>query len=134
MTSAPHPLPAAVGRTERALSAVLLAALEGTLVAGSDEWVALNALAGGPDDPDAAVRTALRDAPDRGRATLGALRGKGLVDGDGRLTDDGRAAVAQVRSRVAPATHRLVEGLPEADVATTVRVLDAVRERAASAS
>lgn len=130
MTGAPHPLPSVIGRTERALSAVLLDALGGTPVAAGDEWVALNALAGGTDDPAAAVAAALQGAPGQARAALEALHGKGLVTGDGHLTDDGLAALAQVRSRVAPRTHLLVEGLPEADLATAVRVLDAVRERA----
>lgn len=113
-------LPTVIGPTENALRALLRHTLGPTGIATYEQWVVLNVLdAGG--EPSAMFDGA-----------WGELRRRHLVDG-ADLTDAGRAALAHGRRLVAARTATLVDGIDDADLATTVRVLDVVRERAEAA-
>jgi DNA-binding MarR family transcriptional regulator len=109
--------------------------LEQSAVDGYDEWVALNTLDGTHASADAVDEIARVLATGRavaGRA-LDTLVGKGLVTVDregARLTASGRALLTDLRAMVGKATHRLVDGLDDAELTTTLHVLDHLRDAA----
>ena len=138
MTPTPRPrtLPTVIGPTENALRALLVRLLAATPLGSYEQWAALNlADRGAGDEPALVGAVADGLATDVSTATgvLRALGDTGLldrVDGTWRPSPAGAALLTRVRAHVAEATARVVDGLPEADVATAVRVLDHVRERA----
>jgi len=135
MTITPHPLPAAVGRAERALRARLLDILGGSPLRRPEEWIALNLVAGRTPSDDAvgAVGGSAAIAREEAVPLLDDLVHRGLLTGGAGgygLSDDGSALLATLRPRVAGTTRRLLDGLAPQDVAVAVRVLDEVSSRA----
>ena len=131
MTTQPS-LPAVIGATENALRELLLTTLASTEIASYSEWVVLNAVsAAGTDAPSGQWRNetarALKTAV---RPIEAALRERGLIVGETQLSDSGVEALAAARRGVGTATASLIEGMNEADVAATRRVLATVRDRA----
>ncbi|MFD7135811.1 MarR family transcriptional regulator [Streptomyces sp. NPDC059894] len=92
--------------------------------------------ADGPLAPDALVAQvtgALKTDPGDVRATIGELRGRGLLSADGPLigpTEAGRELIATVTAETSEATARIWAGIPAEDLAAAGRVLALVTERA----
>ncbi len=131
MTTQPS-LPAVIGATENALRELLLTTLASTEIASYSEWVMLNAVsAAGADASSGQWRhetaRALKTAVGPIEA---ALRVRGLIVGEAQLSDSGVETLASARRGVGTATASLIEGMNEADVAATRRVLATVRDRA----
>ncbi|MDG4824315.1 hypothetical protein O7635_20890 [Asanoa sp. WMMD1127] len=124
-----------LGRTEKALNAILERELAGI---GIDEpqWVALTlTVTGGPAAPDAAARRvaeALKVPVAEGRRRLDELVAAGLVRLDETVaaTDEGVARWHRVRAAIGPIQQRLWGDLPAADLDAAGRVLDTVLGRA----
>lgn len=136
MTTSARPLPMVVGRTENALRALLMRSLEGTQLAGYEEWVALNLVdgrtEGGVDVLDSVCRQL---GLDRGRAALllDALVARGLVTCERTsyaVSRDGSTLLATLRPAVAGVSRRVVEGLLVEDLDVAIRVLDRLRVEA----
>lgn len=140
-TSTVRSLPAVVGRTENALRALLLRTLDGTPLAGYEEWVALNLVdrqpthegEGETGDVVDAVRRPLGLDRERAGLLLQALVTRGLLTADDAshaVTPDGARLLASVRPAVAEMTRRVTEGLRGQDLAVAIDVLDHLSARA----
>ncbi|MBL7257459.1 MarR family winged helix-turn-helix transcriptional regulator [Paractinoplanes lichenicola] len=133
--------PQLIGRTEKALNALLDRELAGTGLT-EPQWVALTlaVLAEGtlpPASLAARVAEALRVAEPVAREHLVALAGAGLVVTTADLTvaptDRGLEVWKSVRAATSRITESLWGDLPTADRETTARVLSAVLTRAGAA-
>jgi hypothetical protein len=127
-------LPQVTGPTERALGALLDRELLDSRVPGFLGWVAMN-LADAAT-PGTSLRAQLERATQCGTQNAGAvitqLVALGLLESHGALTTHGAAELGSVRERVSATTQRLVAGLAEDELSTTIHVLDHVRDRAES--
>ncbi|HYB28863.1 MAG TPA: hypothetical protein VEF89_19780 [Solirubrobacteraceae bacterium] len=125
-------LPQVTGPTENALRALLNRQLTSSRIPDYLAWVCLNFSAG---SGSRATLEAMLDAetkcgPEAATAAVEQLVAFGLLVNDGHPTPDGQAELAAVRRRVQITTAKLVAGVSEQDIATTILVLDHVRERA----
>lgn len=138
MTPPPRSLPSAIGGTENALRALLELVLEHSGIDGYDEWVALNIVdrtRSTTDAIDEIARALATSRTEAGRA-VDALVGKRLVTvlrDSSEPSASGRALLAELRARIGEATRGLVDGLDDADLETTLRVLDHLRDAATRA-
>ncbi len=128
-------LPQVVGPTENALRALLVRELAGSPVPDYRSWVCLNVAAEAVPRRDLEERLArdVRSSDAAAREMVDRLVALGLVGPAGGLTNAGRELLADLRARIGGTTARLMEGIPEADAATSVRVLDALRHNAEAA-
>lgn len=130
--------PQLIGRTEKALNALLERELSGTGVA-ERQWVALNLTDGAlPSDRLAArISEALRIDAAAARELLAELIAAGLVHEAAartiELTGKGRSLQRGIRSATASLTEDLWGDLPDDDRATAARVLNVVLTRAGAA-
>lgn len=129
---------ALIGRTEKALNAILDRQLAGTGIS-EPQWVTLTLAVVGGGDLDrnelvGRVGAATRFTPAAVHERIGELAAAGLLrdGGDGRIrvTDQGRARWTQVRAAIGPITERLWGDLPAEDLAVAGRVLSTVLDRA----
>ena len=129
-----------IGRTEKALNAILDQQLRGTDLT-EPQWVALTiaVVSGGTIDRATLVRRAagaLKTSDTDAQARIDELVTAGLLeapDGDDALaavTDTGRQFHRRVRAGVAEITERLWGDLPDDELAVAGRVLGTVLERA----
>ena len=125
-----------IGRTEKALNAILDRELRGTGLT-EREWVtlALTAISGGGPREAMIARLdgALKTGPADAESKFAGLAGRGLIDHHGdsiALSDEGRGLHARVSGRVAEITGRLWGDLPAEDLETAGRVLGTVLARA----
>ena len=124
-----------LGRTEKALNAILYRELAGTGLTEPD-WVTLVLASiddGGPRSALVArLAGAFKTAPADAEAQVGAVVARGLIAGDREiaLTDEGRALYRRLSGRVAEITAQLWGDLPTADLETAARVLETILVRA----
>lgn len=137
MTRRP-PLTRSIGTAERHLQALLRSRLAGAGLAFPD-WVVLTHLHTGQGVPEVSLTAALTAGKVVEAAAVGArvqgLAGRRLIargEAGWRLTEAGRATFLPLRAAVAGLTEELESGIPEADIATTHRVLTLLAERAAA--
>ena len=126
-----------VGRTEKALNALLERSLSGTGVT-EPQWVALTlTMTAGDADPAARVAHALRVDEPTARRRLAELAAAGLVQpapgGALEPTALGRILWNNVRTETAAIADSLWGNLPEGDQEAAARVLNAVLARADAA-
>lgn len=128
-----------IGRTEKALSAILARELRGTPL-DERRWIALTLASAGDGEGAAdgaqlerrlagALRTDAADA----RAHLRALASEGLVDDSGArvtVTEAGRRLQDGIRAGIGRITDRLWGDLPADDLSAAARVLATVLARA----
>lgn len=127
----PRPLPTVIGSTENALRALLTATLSTTRIDGYAAWVVLNAASGAPGgDWRSATADALKVPTSVVDDVIERLRGDGLVDDAGGLTDDGTRELDAARAAVARATSGLVAGIDEVVQERVRRTLDQIRHNA----
>lgn len=124
------PLPAAVGRTENALAALLTHTLRGTPVHDPHGWAYLNLAATGA--PHAQIATGLGLDPHELARTETALLAHGLLTAPGTVSAHGHETLAAARPLVAARTARLCEGIAEDHQLIARQVLDALRANALS--
>jgi len=136
MTTPPALTGQDIGQAARATNAILeiLLAETGTPFT---TWVALNVLAtsGSPQPRDALLQrltSGLKIAEDIAQAAVADLVSRGYASEQAvlDLTTEGGALHGRIRTGIARITERLYGGLPEADLATTRRILGIVTERA----
>jgi DNA-binding MarR family transcriptional regulator len=132
------PLTQFIGRTERTLRPLMdrvLARTGGTF----PQWVALNFTAVNGDSIDrgpliAGITTALQIDEPAAEATIAELGHEGLLEtapgSPVALSDAGRQRYAAIRAAIDQTTAPLFADIPEADLATTQRVLTTIAERA----
>lgn len=137
MTSSP-PLTRYVGTAERTLQALLETEL-GRAGLSFPEWTVLTFLnsagALAREQLAAALASGLIAGRKEADALIGAMIGKGLIAaGDGGLSIAvaGAEIYLPVRKAVESITTGLTEGIPEVDLATTRRTLEALTRRAAA--
>ncbi|MBU2664912.1 hypothetical protein KOI35_15525 [Actinoplanes bogorensis] len=119
--------PQLVGRTEKALNALLMRRLAGSGVS-EPQWVALTLTATGGNEN---LAEALRVDEAAARAHVDALIAAGLADASGtKATEDGMRLWRAVRAETAELTAKLWGDIPEADQATAARVLNTILTRA----
>jgi hypothetical protein len=126
-----------IGRTERALAAILDRQLEDTGL-NTLEWVTLTVLlAGGgsvhPDQLIGRVAGARKVSETEVQAHISRLAAAQLLDADQtelRITDSGRRLHGEIQSAIGVITERLWGDLPAGDLATAGRVLETVLTRA----
>jgi len=127
-----------IGRTEKALNAILDRQLAGTGIT-EPHWVALTltVISGGTATGDtlfARISDALKVDEATARQRITELTAADLVrtttDGTVEATEEGKAQWSQVRSAVTHITQQLWGDLPEADLAVAGRVLNTVLTRA----
>ncbi|HEX5332201.1 MAG TPA: hypothetical protein VFW79_06120 [Cellulomonas sp.] len=134
--TSPRSLPAVIGPTENALRALLLRLLAATPLDSYEQWAALNLVDRTPGADQAligAIGAGLVIDDADARAVLHSLAGTGLlhrVDDTWQVSPTGAGLLSRERRRVAEATGRLVDGIPDTDLVTAVSVLDQVRARA----
>ena len=135
MRPTPRTLPAVIGSTENALRALLEQSLTPTPL-DYQGWVTLNLVDRGPGDQATLVpalsSTLGIDVPTAG-TVLRSLEARGfLAVGEDcwHLAPRGTELLGELRVRVGAASARVLEGIPDTDLATATRVLDQVRERA----
>lgn len=119
--------PQLIGETEKTLNALLQRVLDGRLT--ERQWVTLRVAATLGDDDDLAAAVAERahfaDAP----VLVTGLTRDGLL-AQGRLTDAGRALVAELQDEIAALVAPVWGDLSAVDVDVTGRVLNTVLARA----
>ncbi|XVV17059.1 MarR family winged helix-turn-helix transcriptional regulator [Actinoplanes sp. CA-131856] len=121
--------PQLIGRTEKALNALLDRELAGTGVT-EPQWVVLTLTVVRPGDL-APIREALKADEPTTRGHLEHLAAVGLVDPVAiEATPAGRALWERVRSTTTALTADLWGDLPEADLLAAARVLNAALTRA----
>jgi hypothetical protein len=113
--------PPLIGRTERALNAILARELGGTGLSSSG-WVRLKRVSGAPGIAQTEFGAEVEDLIEAGFL---ARDGVEVVP-----TDKARELQARVGARVGEITARLFGDLPEADLATAGRLLGTVLARA----
>ncbi len=119
-----------IGRTEKALNAILDRQLAGTGVT-EPEWVALTlAATAPPGELTGRISEALRVDEDAARARLAELTAAGLLQANLEPTDEGLALWRDVRARTAGIGESLWGDLPGDDRAAAARVLNTVLDRA----
>lgn len=119
--------PQLIGETEKTLNALLRQVLAGRLT--EPQWVTLRVsllLAEKVDSDDELVTevTARAHFTDAG-SLVAELKHRGLLE-EGKLTQAGRALVAEVQTEIANLTGPIWDSLPSADVAVAGNVLNAV--------
>jgi hypothetical protein len=119
--------PQLIGETEKTLNALLQIVLDDAALT-EPEWVTLR-VASQAEGGDLAATVAERAHFANASELVTRLTERGLLR-DGRLSLDGRNLLDSLQSRVATMTAPIWHGLPEADVATTARVLNEVLTRA----
>ncbi|TDC37404.1 MarR family transcriptional regulator [Micromonospora sp. 15K316] len=125
-----------IGRTEKALNAILDRQLAGTGIT-EPQWVTLTLTAAGGGLPTGTiverVRAALKVDEARAREHLTELTAAGLLRttpaGAVEATERGRAQWSAVRAATSLITQRLWGDLPEEDLAAAGRVLNTVLAR-----
>ncbi|WP_328470958.1 winged helix DNA-binding protein [Actinoplanes sp. NBC_00393] len=126
-----------IGRTEKALNAILERHLAGTGIT-EPQWVALTlTVTSGGTLPEAAVVDRIRQAQQVDAATaaerVAELTAAGLVrtaaDGTLAATERGTAQWSSVRAATGRVTEQLWGDLPEAELAVAARVLNTVLTR-----
>ena len=118
-----------IGRTEKALNALLARALTGTGLT-EPQWVVLTlTVTADGADPTARIAHALRTDEPAARRRLTELADLGLTRGS-EPTERGHAVWHEVRSRTTRTTDELWNDLPEADRRAAARVLNTVLARA----
>ena len=122
--------PQLVGRTEKALNALLAEALVGENLVES-QWVALRLAdrSDGSQELAALVHDATY-APDSG-VVVDSLIARGLIR-DGRLSASGRATMATIERRIEELTSEIWRAVEPADRAAAERALNTVLEVARS--
>jgi hypothetical protein len=126
-----------IGRTEKALNAILDRHLAGTSLT-ERQWMTLTltVAAGGAIDRDqlvGRVAAALKAREAEADALIGELAADQLLDGHGpqvTATHAGRQLHGRIRAAVAEITERLWGDLPVENLATAARVLNTVLTRA----
>ncbi|HTF09459.1 MAG TPA: hypothetical protein VK659_14930 [Asanoa sp.] len=123
-----------IGRTEKALNAILERQLAGIGIA-EPQWVALTlTVTGGGSSLVARVSEALKVSESAARSRVAELEAAGLVRttaaGAVEATEEGAARWGTVRAAVGPITQSLWGDLPAADLVVAGRVLDTVLARA----
>lgn len=127
-----------IGRTEKALNAILDRQLAGTNLT-EPHWVTLTltVISGGTLTGEALAERAagvLKADRPTVRARLDDLAAAGLVhtaaDGVVTATDQGRTLWGAVRAEIEKLTHELWGDQPEEDLATAGRVLNTILDRA----
>jgi Mn-dependent DtxR family transcriptional regulator len=125
-----------IGRTEKALGAILLRELEGTGLS-EPQWVTLSLTAitaGAPrDEQIARLAGVFKISPGAAARRLADLAARGLVSDRGdsiELTDAGGVLYGRIRSRIDEITTGLWGDLPTEDLETAGRVLGTVLARA----
>jgi DNA-binding MarR family transcriptional regulator len=139
MSATAH-IPRLIGRTERALVALMgpvLASTGGTF----HEWVVLNltAVSGGPIERTqlrARVTDALKVDDATVEAAITELAAAGLLETVAgsvvALSDSGRGRYARIRTAIDETTAPLYADIPADDLATTQRVLTTLAEQASA--
>jgi DNA-binding MarR family transcriptional regulator len=125
-----------IGRTEKALGAILLRELDGTGIS-EPQWVTLSltAITAGAPQVEQLARVAgvFKIDPSAAEARFAELIDQGLIDDDSgslTLTDAGRALYERTRANIEEITSRLWGDLPADDLDTAGRVLSTVLARA----
>ncbi|KAA1395253.1 MarR family transcriptional regulator [Aeromicrobium ginsengisoli] len=129
--------PQLLGRTEKALNAILDRLLADSGVT-EPQWVALSiAVAGGEsfgrDQLTGLVAGALKVADDEAYAHIAALVGHGFLASEGEevvVTEEGRAFRSSIGVTTGEIAERLWGDLPAEDLDATVRVLSTALSRA----
>lgn len=124
----PQPLPPIVGATENALGALLGHVLRASPIGGRTVWLYLNLTQSGIPLSQIAARLDL--SIESVESVRNQLQRSGLLDASGALTDVGESHLSAAHLSVGTATAQLTAGIDEADLDTTVRVLDTMRQRA----
>ncbi|GIF47743.1 hypothetical protein DFJ67_6633 [Asanoa ferruginea] len=123
-----------IGRTEKALNAILERELAGVGI-NSSQWVALTlTVTGGGASVVSRLSEALRVSPAVAQSRLAELASLGLVrpalGGGFEATEEGAARWGTVRAAVGPVTQSLWGDLPAGELAVAGRVLETVLTRA----
>ena len=125
-----------IGRTEKALGAILVRELDGTGIS-EPQWVTLSltAITAGAPRGEQLARLAgvFKIESGAAEARLAELVGVGLIDdrpGSLALTDAGRELYERIRESIDQITTRLWGDLPPEDLETAGRVLSTVLARA----
>ncbi len=125
-------VPQVTGPTEHALRALLEHELASSLIPDYITWVCLNLSTGSADRSD--LQTRLQEATkctlELAVDTIERLVALGLLTKTAQPTAIGQADLDSTRQRVKATTDQLTAGLSDADLATTIEVLDHVRTRA----
>ncbi|HEX5534804.1 MAG TPA: hypothetical protein VFX33_13770 [Actinomycetales bacterium] len=123
-----------IGQTEKTLNALLHAVLGGRLT--EPQWVTLR-LAHLLEQQIDSSEALVEHVADRARYDDAAVLVEGLAASGllrrGRLTDEGRAVVAEIQARIGERTAQIWADLPPDDVAAATRVLNEVLGRARAA-
>jgi hypothetical protein len=123
--------PQLIGETEKTLNALLQRFLDDTDLTEA-QWVTLRLARqfDGTVDADSLAATVADRAHFSDAAGLvGGLNARRLLDG-GRVSESGRALMASVQDRIDTEVVPILQGLPDADVEATARVLNEVVSRA----
>jgi DNA-binding MarR family transcriptional regulator len=133
----PVPFGQALGEASRDANALLLRLLDREDVTFL-QWVVMNTIATSDapviaDDLSAHLSQELSIDAAEVEPAFSTLRSSGRIDTDGGVltfTDDGRAYHHRLRQAVAGLTAELLGGLDPAEIATTIKVLRTIHERA----
>lgn len=119
--------PQLIGQTEKTLSMILDKVLTNAAVS-EHEWVTLRLAEQAPPGQPLVDFARSRSLPFDVASVLAELTDRGLLD-DGRLTTEGSDFVTSTSRVIAEVTAPIWADLPEADVASATRVLNAVLSR-----
>ncbi len=127
-------LPQATGPLENALRVLLNRQLASSRIPNDLAWVCMNLAAHTGSRPtlESQLEQEARCESEQAAATVDGLIVLGLLDGEAHPTPEGKRELVSTRQRVRALTDQLVDGVSEADLGTTIGVLDHARERAES--